>query len=136
MPQSDQPADLRLPDLSEVPPDQVGAALVDHFVERWDGDETMTAVLRAGVTNPAAAERMRELFAEQLATVVATLVTATPTGGQALSPERRAGLVASQMLGLALTRYVLPFPPIAALDRTALVTWVGPTIQRYLVGQP
>jgi hypothetical protein len=45
---------------------------------------------------------------------------------------RRAGLVASQMLGLALTRYLLRLPPVVALDRAAVIEWLGPTIQRYL----
>jgi ABC-type Zn2+ transport system substrate-binding protein/surface adhesin len=38
------------------------------------------------------------------------------------------------MLGLALTRYVLELPPIAALSAAELVAWMGPTIQRYLTG--
>ncbi|HEX5598451.1 MAG TPA: TetR family transcriptional regulator [Micromonosporaceae bacterium] len=128
--------DLRLPDLNEIPPDQVGAVLVAHFLDRWDGDETMMALLRAGVTNPTAAQRMREIFAGQLVPVARALPEAKPDGGGGLSPEGRAGLVASQILGLALTRYVLHFPPVTALGRDDLIAWVGPTVQRYLVGQP
>ena len=122
--------DLRLPDLTELPRDVIGATVVAHFVDRWEGDETLMALLRAGATNPAAAERMREIFASQLGPVVAR--TAPGTGPTA---EQRAGLAASQILGLALTRYVLRFPPVAALRRDDLVTWVAPTIQRYLVGE-
>jgi hypothetical protein len=44
----------------------------------------------------------------------------------------RAGLVASQLLGLALTRYVLRFPPTVALAREEIVAWLAPTVQRYL----
>ena len=54
--------DLRLPDLSAAR-DEIGAALVQHFLDRWEGDETLMALLRAGVTNEAAAERMRQIFA-------------------------------------------------------------------------
>jgi hypothetical protein len=46
----------------------------------------------------------------------------------------RAGLVSSQMLGVALTRYVLRLPPVATMSRDELVRWVGPTLQRYLTG--
>ena len=128
--------DLRLPDLAELPVERVGAALVAHFLTRWDGDETMTALLRAGTTNPAAAERMRQIFAEQLAPVTARAIAAgAGSSGGGLAAEERAGLVASQILGLALTRYVLRFPPVAALDRDKLVAWVGPTVQRYLMGR-
>jgi hypothetical protein len=44
----------------------------------------------------------------------------------------RAGLVASQILGLALCRYVLSLPPVAALSPDEVVDWLGPTVQRYL----
>ena len=46
----------------------------------------------------------------------------------------RAGLLATQVLGLALTRYVLRLPPVAAMDRDTIVAWLGPTLQRYLAG--
>jgi hypothetical protein len=42
----------------------------------------------------------------------------------------RAGLVATQMLGLALCRYVLRFPPVVALGTGEIVEWYGPTVQR------
>jgi AcrR family transcriptional regulator len=133
--------DLRLPDLARLPVDQLGVTLVAHFLDRWEGDETMTALLRAGVTNPAAAERMRQVFAEQLARVVQAVAVehsakgrAHGADGPALPAEQRAGLVASQILGFALTRYILRFPPVVALDRDAVINWLGPTVQRYLVG--
>jgi AcrR family transcriptional regulator len=135
--------DLRLPDLHDVPPERLGVTVVAHFLDRWEGDETMVALLRAGTTNPAAAERMRNIFAEQLGPAVLTVVThhaganqAPRADGPALPAEQRAGLVASQVLGLALARYVLCFPPVIALDREALINWIGPTVQRYLIGRP
>jgi ABC-type Zn2+ transport system substrate-binding protein/surface adhesin len=78
------------------------------------------------VTNEAAAARLRAIFAEQLAPVVATVA---PAGTDAAA---RAGLVASQVLGIALTRYVLRLPPVATMGRDELVGWIGPTLQRYL----
>jgi hypothetical protein len=44
----------------------------------------------------------------------------------------RAGLIATQALGLALCRYVLALPPVAALSRAAVIAWLGPTLQHYL----
>jgi hypothetical protein len=49
------------------------------------------------------------------------------------APQRRAGLVATQMLGLALCRYVLQLPPIVGMSHDETVEWLGPTVQRYLV---
>jgi AcrR family transcriptional regulator len=121
--------DLRLPDLGALPRVEVGAALVRHFIDRWDGDETLTALLRTGVTNEAAAERMRAIFASQLIPVATAL-----TGAGKQEAATRAGLAASQVLGLALTRYVLRFPPVVAMDPDTVERWLGPTLQRYLAG--
>ena len=118
--------DLRLPDFAELPREQLGARLVEHFLARWEDDDTLMALLRAGVTNAAAAERLRQLFAGQLGPAIAKL-----TGG---GPDTatRAGLVATQTLGLALCRYVLAVGTIAEMPRATVVAWIGPTVQRYL----
>jgi AcrR family transcriptional regulator len=121
--------DLRVPDLTGVPHRRLGAALVDHFLRRWDGDETLMALLRAGATNEVAAERMRHIFASQLAPRIAAVC---PYPDEA---RTRAGLVATQMLGLALCRYVLRLPPVVHLTADEMVAWLGPTIERYLTGR-
>ena len=46
----------------------------------------------------------------------------------------RISLVASQMAGLAMTRYVLKIEPLASVPPEAIVAAVGPTVQRYLTG--
>ncbi|MEU5788486.1 TetR family transcriptional regulator [Micromonospora purpureochromogenes] len=120
--------DLRLPDLADVPTGQLGEVLVRHFLDRWEGDETLAALLRAASTNPGAAERIRGIFADQLGAVVARFGT-DPT-----TTARRAGLVASQILGLAFTRYIVGLPPMVDAAPAELVAWVGPTLQRYLTG--
>jgi AcrR family transcriptional regulator len=118
--------DLRIPDLDEVPRDEIGAVLVRHIVTRWEEDETLMALLRAGATNEAAAERMRVICAEQIAPVV---LKVCPDPASAPS---RAGILATQVLGLALCRYVLRFPPVVEMPVDEVVRWVGPTLQRYL----
>ncbi|WP_213011946.1 TetR/AcrR family transcriptional regulator [Paractinoplanes toevensis] len=118
--------DLQLPDAAGIPRDELGAALARHFLHRWESDETLTALLRAAATNEAAAERMRELFGAQL------LPLATAACPDPADAPRRAGLVASQMLGLALCRFVLRLPPVVAMTADEAAAWVGPTIQRYL----
>ncbi|MGN9775040.1 TetR/AcrR family transcriptional regulator [Micromonospora sp. H33] len=122
--------DLRLPDLTAVPPDRLGEVMVRHFLDRWDGDETLAALLRAASANPGAAERIRGIFADQLTAAIATF------GTDPENTARRAGLVASQVLGLALTRYIVRLPPVVAMTPAEVVAWVGPTIQRYLTGTP
>jgi AcrR family transcriptional regulator len=121
--------DLRLPDLSALPRSAVGAALVEHFLDRWETDEALMALLRTAATNEAVAERMRAIFGAQVAPVIARL-----TGEPRAAAAARAGLVATQVLGLALCRYVLKLPPVVALKRAEIVRRVGPTIQAYLFG--
>ncbi|WP_461030042.1 TetR/AcrR family transcriptional regulator, partial [Streptomyces sparsus] len=59
--------DLRLPDLTSGPPEQAGTRLVEHFLDRWEQDGTLAALLRVGVTNEAGAASVRSVFAEQVA---------------------------------------------------------------------
>ena len=119
--------DLRLPDLGALPRDRVGVALVEHFLDRWDGDETLLALMRAAVANEMAADRMRSIFSTQLTPVVARL-----RGEPRHVAAGRAGLVASQILGLALVRYVLRLPPVVGLPRAVIVRRVGETVRAYL----
>lgn len=121
--------DLRLPDPRDLPPDQVGEALVRHFMDRWGDDDALQVLLRTGVTNQAAAERLRTVFVTQLAPTVAALTGTAGPPGQA---ESRAALVASQILGMALCRYILRLPPAVAMTDDDVVAWLGPTVQRYL----
>jgi Tetracyclin repressor-like, C-terminal domain len=79
------------------------------------------------VTNEPAAARLRSIFATQLVSVVTRL-----SGESHARAEVRAGLIATQMLGVGLCRYVLKLPPVVRTSRAALVRWLGPTIQRYL----
>ncbi|WP_405545252.1 TetR family transcriptional regulator [Streptomyces phaeochromogenes] len=118
--------DLRLPVPEKVPKEEVGRIFVEHFVALWEKNEVLTALLRVGVTNAAGAERMQGIFKEQLVPVALRVCP---------DPEQvpaRAALVASQMLGMALTRYVLRLPPAVDLPREEIVAWLAPTVQRYL----
>jgi AcrR family transcriptional regulator len=118
--------DLELPDFSDLHHTDVGARMVGYFMDRWERDEALVVLMRSATTNPEAAQRMQEIFAGQLLPVIAKLKPKTP--------ERCAGLVATQMSGLAMCRYVLRLPPVVAMSRDEVVEWLGPTIQRYLEG--
>jgi AcrR family transcriptional regulator len=123
--------DLRLPDVARVPRDRLGETLVAHFIRRWEGDPTddaLLTLLRSAATDESVAERLRGIFREQVAPV-ALAVTADPA-----EAALRAGLVATQMLGLAMCRQILMLPPIVAATPDVLVVEVGATVQRYLTG--
>ncbi|MGH3728233.1 MAG: TetR family transcriptional regulator [Micromonosporaceae bacterium] len=118
--------DLLLPDFTAVPRSEVGRRLAEHFLYRWHADEALAALLRAGVTNAAATTRMHGIFAGQVAPAVAQVC---PDPHQA---PVRAGLIASQVLGMALCRYVINLPPVVAMSDADLIAWLAPTLQRYL----
>lgn len=97
------------------------------FLSVWDDPEVQPSLLAVarGVMDPAAARLLSEGF---LPVVVQPL-------GEALGvdrPEHRMPLVASQMIGLILLRYVLRVEPLASMPADRLVATYAPTLQRYL----
>ena len=118
--------DPGLPDLPVESREELGRTLVRRFLSLWEENEGLTALMRVGATDPAAAERMQVVLREQL------IPLARRVGPDPEQAPTRAALCASTVLGLALTRYVLRFPASVALDREEIVDWLGPTVQRYL----
>lgn len=118
--------DLRLPDFVKLPRKSIGAALVGHFLVRWEEDDVLKVLLRTTATNAGAGERLRTIFATQVAPTIAK-VCEDPK-----SALTRAGLIASQILGLAYCRYILELPPIADMKHADLIEWIAPTVQRYI----
>src|SRR5262249_9905850 len=116
--------DIRLPDFTGVPLESLGEAMVRHFLQRWEADDTLRVLLRAAVTHEDAGERRKDVSAAQLAPALSAYALDHPEVG--------AGLVASQVLGFALCRFVLEFPPIAKMPDDEAVAWLGPTLARYL----
>jgi AcrR family transcriptional regulator len=123
--------DLALPSPEGVPADQLGRVLAGHVLRRWEGDladELVTLLLRSAGTHDAAAEQLRTVFGRQVGEYVRQVTHDAPDW------ERRAGLIATQVLGVALCRYVLRLPPVAVMPAEKLATSIGMTLQRYLFG--
>jgi len=115
--------------LDENPGDE-GRALVARVVQLWGQPqvrEQFTALLRAAVSHEEAKVALRELLTREL---IRRLADRVGTDDAPL----RAGLVASQLAGLGLTRFIVGIEPITAASDAQLVAAVGPTIQRYLTG--
>jgi AcrR family transcriptional regulator len=136
--------DLMLPaDAAAWPPERLGEGLARHFVSRWEGelaDELITMLLRSASTNPAATERLRAVFQTQVLEFVRTVAPEGSDGSEGLEGPagsrvaRRAGMVGSQVLGVALCRYVLELPPVVAMDGETLARTMAPVLQHYLTG--
>jgi len=122
--------DLDLPDLRLIPTSRRGQVLVEHFVSRWEGersDDVLVMLLRSATTSEDAADRLREVFARQVVEVLRPVVDQSEL-------KRRSALIASQLLGLALTRYILRLPVVAEQSTTHVIRDFSPTIQRYVEG--
>ena len=102
--------------------------MVSHFLAIWEDERSgreLVALLRAAVSHARAKERMQQIFHAQLLGAIASL------GFDPVEAATRASLIASQMLGFALIRYVLEFET-GSLDRETTVLALGHTIQCYL----
>jgi AcrR family transcriptional regulator len=128
----------------------LGEHLLRTVLGAWEVAEmrsTFLGLLRSAVTSEQAAGMMREFATEAILSRIAGAVQAAEGGGgQGTGPggqepgagpdaQFRAALVASQVLGLALTRYVLELGPLVRADVDELATAIGPTLERYLTGQ-
>lgn len=122
--------ELGLPEIDPAAPASVGEMLVGHFLELWEGsgkDMGLVILLRAAATNEAAGERIRTIFREQVLPAVARL-------GDPATAEGRAGMVVSQLFGLALCRYILVIPPVASMSREDVVKNLAPVVELHLFG--
>jgi AcrR family transcriptional regulator len=117
----------------EGPRDQVGEALVRTFLAVWDsedGRQRFQALMRAAVSHEAATRMLREFLTREVFGRVLRALSAD--GDRPADLELRAGLAASQMVGLAMMRYIVEFPAVVDAGHDELAALVGPTIQRYL----
>jgi AcrR family transcriptional regulator len=111
--------------------DQLGANAVRMLLTVWDGPARPAglALIRSAVGNEWTAKLLREfLVAKVIRRVVGTL------GYSDEERDARGALVASQLIGLVMIRYVLKAEPIASASHESLVAAIGPNVQRYLTG--
>lgn len=106
--------------------DGVGERAVRFFVTIWDSPEgaPLRGLLRTVVADETAAELMRSFVTRE---VFGRLAGALGVD----RPTLRAGLVASQLFGIALLRYVLRLEPFASATADELASLAGPSVQRY-----
>lgn len=106
----------------------LGERVVRTFLAIWDGTPgqgPMLALLRSAVTDERAANSLRAFLTRALLTPLAQA-----TGHD--RPELRANLVASQMIGLAVMRYVVRLEPLASAHADELAPALGPALDHYL----
>jgi AcrR family transcriptional regulator len=111
--------------------DGLGERLVRTMLAMWESDlqASLVASLRTAIAQPATTRSIQEfLTVEVLGPVLQTLPYPETEA------NRRLGLVASQLGGLMMGRYILKLPALIELSVEELTAAVAPTLQHYIDG--
>jgi AcrR family transcriptional regulator len=104
-----------------------GERLVRTFLTVWDDEATrlpLLALVRR-VFDPEGRQLVRDGFMQMVLGPIGVRLGVD-------QPERRMSLVASQLMGIVLVRYVVGVEPLASASHDELAAAYGPTLQRYL----
>jgi AcrR family transcriptional regulator len=111
--------------IREVSPAKVGEYVARVFIGHWDRDEhrnPIVSLIHAALSDSAAAAMLREFITVNLTLPAVERVDAD-------RPQLRAALLASQLLGFGLSRYVLAFDGLTAASSEELIAALGVTLQ-------
>jgi AcrR family transcriptional regulator len=113
-----------------TPVDELGVALSRLMLGAWVDDE-IGPVLRAVLLTAAHDETTREKLRR---VVEGSLMGVSQIGVDERDRQVRAGLVSSQMMGLAMMRFVWKIEPVASMTDDEIVAAIAPNLQRYVDG--
>lgn len=117
-----------IPEVLRGPAAGTGERAARFFVETWDAAASrgpLLAMLRSASTNEQAADLLRSFLERELLTVVAAEL-------EGPDARLRASLVAAQLVGLAMARYVVRVEPLASATPDDVARTVGPALQALL----
>ena len=112
---------------------ELGEQFARVALDAWESGEIRDAflgLLRSAATSEQALTMLREFVTE----AIVGRLAAAARGADPAEARYRAALAASQMLGLAVARYVVGLEPLTAASRDELAAAIGPTLDRYLTG--
>jgi len=112
-------------------PEYSGARTVEAFLAMWDRAEgsgsSFASCMAAMAASTEVADAIREFVNERVWSNVTT-----KEGDSEGLRQRRLSMVSSQLMGLALARYLLRVPPLSTASPKQIAKWVGPTLDRYV----
>lgn len=114
----------------------LGEELLRTLLGIWEvaeGRAAFLGLLRAAATSDQAATMLREFVTGNILGRIAQLAR-EGAGIPEDEAAYRAALVASQVLGLGMARYVLRLDHLAHASADELAAAIGPTLDRYLTG--
>jgi AcrR family transcriptional regulator len=109
----------------------LGRRLARRFLEVWDDPVTgpaLVGLIRGATSHQRSADQLREFIGREILFRIAASVGRSDA-------VLRANLCAAELMGTALLRYVLGVEPLASADPAVVVSWLGPTLQRYLAAE-
>ncbi|MCP2263672.1 TetR family transcriptional regulator [Promicromonospora thailandica] len=115
--------------VTDGPVETLGERLLEAVIGLWDFDDgdTVRVVLPAIIADA----ELRGLLPQFIgAAILRPVVRALGT----VDAPLRTSLVASQMAGVLMTRYLVRLEPLASLSPGEVARLVGPNLQRYLTG--
>jgi AcrR family transcriptional regulator len=126
------PVDPRgiVPMVFAVGVDGAGERLLRVFLSVWEDPEArlpLVAQVRASLGEQGPVNLLREGMLRMIFGPLRSQLAGEDA-------DQRAQLVASQLIGLAVGRYLLCLEPLASMTPDELVAWVAPNLQRYLDG--
>jgi AcrR family transcriptional regulator len=107
----------------------IGTRMVRTYLRIWETPDTaasMRAMLQSATSNSDAHEAFRDFMQNYVLTAVSGVLG----GGE--QARLRAMLAASQLVGVAILRYVMEVPPLATLSGEEIERLIAPTLTRYL----
>ncbi|MCC5578162.1 TetR family transcriptional regulator [Microtetraspora sp. AC03309] len=119
-----------LSDAADGDVEGLGRRVVARYIALWEDPETgarLHAVMSSVAASPAAADLFKEFVRSE---VVRPFVQRLDVS----SPETRAILAGSHLMGVAFARYVARIDPLVSLSPEELISCVAPAVQRYLTG--
>ncbi|MEU4190673.1 TetR family transcriptional regulator [Kribbella sp. NPDC026611] len=112
------------------PRDQLGRRIASVFLGVWesaDGQQRMKAIFRSVVSSDEVARLMREGISEMIIQPVARALDVPDA-------TLRVGMVATQLIGVAMARYLVGLEPVASVDLQTLIDRLAPVLQLHLTG--
>ena len=111
-----------------TPVPELGTALVRLMLSAWADDEigpVLRSVLQTAAHEPSTREKLRRI-------VEGSLMGVSQLGEDERDRLTRSGLISSQIMGLAMMRYVWKIEPVASMSDDEVVTAVAPNLQHYI----
>ncbi|MDQ6921797.1 MAG: TetR family transcriptional regulator [Candidatus Dormibacteraeota bacterium] len=121
-----QPADVIARVVGAGPRETLAERLLRVYLGLWE-DPGSRARMQGLIRSAASSQQGADLFRQFLtATVLSRIAAAIGV------PRLRITLVGSQLVGIAMVRYMLGIEPLASAGQDEIVKLVAPSIQRYL----